>query len=120
MANNQKELLKKVLDFYGSFAVNQNGEGFFQDQNYLSQKLSFFKEAAKAEDVGKGDYGLAMVAIVLSEMKMANNNGMDFARDFMSKHQLEPDEETEIRAYLDFLDSERDEGNMVEELLRDT
>lgn len=120
MANNQKELLKKALDFYGSFAVNQDEDGYFQDQNYLSQKLSFFKEAAKAEGVSKSEYGLAPVAIVLSEMKMANHNGMDFAGDFMAKHELLPEEEAEISAYLDFLDSERDEGNEVEELLRDT
>ena len=48
MNNSQKLLLKKVLEFFGDF-TNSEGERYIKpDQNYLVQKVMFFKATAKA------------------------------------------------------------------------
>ena len=120
MANNQKELLRKALETYSGHSQVENGDMVLQDQNFLSQKISFFKEAAKAEGMAKGDYGIALASFILAELQNSLRTDSNFIKDFFVRNEVAQEDQDEVRMYLDFLESERDEENKVEELLRDT
>lgn len=124
MNNSQKLLLKKVLEFFGDFS-NSEGERYIKpDQNYLVQKIMFFKATAKAEDIPKSEYGFALIAFVLNELQSVQNTATSqdntIADDFMMKYGVSAEDEAKILRYIEFLHSETEEQNKIEEILRDT
>lgn len=122
MANTQKDLLKKATEFYAVYLQNQTDGELIKDQNYLDQKLQFFKEVAKEASIGKSDYALALVAFILKELQQGNsNNGTNnVVGSFIEKYEVTEDDQAGIKRFMDFLHSEKDEQSKIEEILRDT
>ncbi len=113
-------LLKEAQDLYTSYIADSTNGERLGDQNLLNQRIAFFKEAIKADGLSKADYGLSLVAFVLHETKIVHSDGEGMLKKFFEQNELSDEQETEIREYLKFLESERDEENLVEEILRDT
>lgn len=121
MASSQKDLLKKALEFYAEYPQNQTDGEIIQDQNYLNQKLQFYKDAAKDASIGKSEYALALVAFILKELQQSNNidKTNEVAGKFMETYDVSEEDQEGIKQFIDFLHSERDEQSAIEEILRD-
>ena len=122
MANTQKDLLKKATEFYAEYPQNQTDGELIQDQNYLNQKLQFFKDVAKEASIGKSDYALALVAFILKELQQSNSTDEtnDVVPSFIKKYEVSEEDQAELKRFMDFLHSERDEQSKIEEILRDS
>lgn len=122
MANTQKDLLKKATEFYAEYPQNQTDGELIQDQNYLNQKLQFFKDVAKETSIGKSDYALALVAFILKELQQSNSTDEtnDVVPSFIKKYEVSEEDQAELKRFMDFLHSERDEQSKIEEILRDS
>ncbi len=100
MNNSQKVLLKKVMEFFGDFSNSEDERYITPDQNYLIQKIMFFKATAKAEGIHKSDYGFALVAFILNELQAAQHpaisEGNTVAGEFLLKYEVSTEDLVEI------------------------
>jgi len=125
MGNKEKDLLKKAIGYFHIFSGAHSDRFVFHDYISINNNVFLFKEIAKAEGIQKEEYGLGLVALVLSDLGIADATDKEIdnttlVNNFIEVNEINEDEAKEIFSYIEFFKTNRQPKNLVEEVLRDT